>query len=98
MTLVILLSVLLLLVDVAWTDTCPTQCFCNKVLTSVNCEGKKFMEIPAGLPKSVQKLYLRYNEIAVVQLVMKALECDLNNSVLSVEMTSLNIRQMIVDE
>lgn len=64
MTLAMLLSLLLLLVDVAWTNTCPAKCFCNRVLTSVNCEGKRLMEIPAGLPKSVQKLYLRFNEIA----------------------------------
>ncbi|XP_061197974.1 insulin-like growth factor-binding protein complex acid labile subunit [Saccostrea echinata] len=54
----------LLMMDVVWTDHCPSRCFCNKALTSVNCEGKGFMSVPPGLPKSVEKLYLQHNEIA----------------------------------
>nr|XP_011414273.2 leucine-rich repeat-containing protein 15-like [Crassostrea gigas]XP_011414275.2 leucine-rich repeat-containing protein 15-like [Crassostrea gigas] len=61
---VLLVSLCLLQVGVAWTDTCPTHCFCNKLLTSVNCEGKRLMKIPTELPKKVEKLYLQHNEIA----------------------------------
>ncbi|XP_022342396.2 uncharacterized protein LOC111136087 [Crassostrea virginica] len=64
MKLVLGLSICLLLVEVAWTSNCPAKCFCNKALTSVNCEGKKLQSFPQDLPKSVEKLYLQHNEIA----------------------------------
>lgn len=64
MRLVLFTSVCLLLAEVAWTDHCPARCFCNKALTSVNCEGKQFMTPPKDIPKSVEKLYLQHNEIA----------------------------------
>lgn len=44
-------------------ESCPETCFCNKDLTSVNCEGKRFTSVPKNIPKSVVKLYLGYNLI-----------------------------------
>ncbi|XP_065934646.1 toll-like receptor 13 [Magallana gigas] len=61
---VLLVGICLLQAGVAWADTCPAYCFCNKLLTSVNCEGKRLMKIPTDLPKTVEKLYLQHNEIA----------------------------------
>lgn len=43
-------------------QSCPQKCFCNKDLTSVNCEGKHLTAFPAGIPVSVQKLYLGHND------------------------------------
>ncbi|XP_033755716.1 uncharacterized protein LOC117338471 [Pecten maximus] len=44
----------------------PTKCFCNKALTSVNCEGLHLYDIPAGIPNSTEKLYLTHNLIDVL--------------------------------
>ncbi|CAC5400420.1 unnamed protein product [Mytilus coruscus] len=44
-------------------DVCPKKCFCNKQLTSVNCEGHKLLNVPDRLPKSVEKLYMTQNNI-----------------------------------
>nr|WBP49914.1 Toll-like receptor protein [Mimachlamys nobilis] len=41
----------------------PSKCFCNKALTSVNCEGLRLTDIPSGIPKTVEKLYLTHNSI-----------------------------------
>ncbi|KAL3860757.1 hypothetical protein ACJMK2_010830 [Sinanodonta woodiana] len=45
---------------------CPEPCFCNKMLTSVNCQGKKLTDIPSDIPRSVEKLYLNYNDLTSV--------------------------------
>ena len=42
---------------------CPEHCFCNKELTSVNCEGHGLKAIPGNLPKSTEKLYMAHNKI-----------------------------------
>ncbi|OWF39627.1 Toll-like receptor 3 [Mizuhopecten yessoensis] len=44
-------------------EVLPSKCFCNKALTSVNCEGLQLTDIPAGIPKTVEKLYLTHNYI-----------------------------------
>ncbi|KAK3579176.1 hypothetical protein CHS0354_022713 [Potamilus streckersoni] len=45
---------------------CPESCFCSKTLTSVNCQGKKLTSIPSGIPRSVEKLYLSYNDLTSI--------------------------------
>lgn len=45
----------------------PPKCFCDKALTSVNCEGLHLYDIPSGLPNTTEKLYLRHNYIAKIE-------------------------------
>lgn len=49
-------------------DSCPglPKCFCNKDKTSVNCDGQHFTTVPATIPTTVVKLFLRYNHITNV--------------------------------
>ncbi|XP_052061822.1 slit homolog 3 protein-like isoform X2 [Mytilus californianus] len=58
--------VLVLVTSVMAEDVCPKKCFCNKQLTSVNCEGHKLSNVPDRLPKSVEKLYMTHNNIVHV--------------------------------
>ena len=62
------LVVLSVVVIPVLTDVCPEKCFCNKQLTSVNCEGHKLTTIPDNLPKAVQTLYMGHNNIYYVNL------------------------------
>jgi len=63
-----LLVVLSVVVIPVLTDVCPEKCFCNKQLTSVNCEGHKLTTIPDSLPKAVETLYMGHNNIYYVNL------------------------------
>jgi Leucine-rich repeat (LRR) protein len=62
------LVVLSVVVIPVLTDECPEKCFCNKQLTSVNCEGHKLTTIPDNLPKAVETLYMGHNNIYYVNL------------------------------
>ena len=62
------LVVLSVVVIPVLTDVCPEKCFCNKQLTSVNCEGHELTTIPDNLPKAVQTLYMGHNNIYYVNL------------------------------
>ncbi|VDH97763.1 Hypothetical predicted protein [Mytilus galloprovincialis] len=59
----LIVFVLVLVTSVMAEDICPKKCFCNKQLTSVNCEGHKLLNIPDRLPKSVEKLYMTHNNL-----------------------------------
>ncbi|KAK7114364.1 insulin-like growth factor-binding protein complex acid labile subunit [Littorina saxatilis] len=49
------------------SETCPTMCFCSKGGVTVNCEGKRLTTVPAGIPPSVQMLYLDHNNFATLK-------------------------------
>lgn len=63
-----MLLLILLMVNQAWpllltfdqqhdgNSTCPFPCFCNKMLTTVNCDGKRLTKIPTDLPQQVGHL------------------------------------------
>nr|AAX77055.1 variable lymphocyte receptor [Lethenteron appendix] len=44
---------------------CPSQCSCPG--THVNCDGKRFVSVPAGIPTTTQTLWLGNNQITKLE-------------------------------
>ena len=84
MKLVLGLSICLLLVEVAWTSNCPAKCFCNKALSSVNCECFHFRKsCPNPFRSSIFSIMKSRTWISTLYVVIRSCRnyiCKTTNS------------------